>query len=147
MVQLVIFSAHCTAAFALVVIVALQLKSLSLKLSLAQLAKLLKLDIRYSWAALMTLVTGVMLWLIRFDAPGNLLVNPWFGAKLALFTITALLSVYPSMAFLRLKRGGLSSKMPLASGVIWAVRLEFLLLILLHWLALAPRFYPLESLQ
>ena len=140
MVQLVIFSAHCTAAFALVVIVALQLKSLSTKLSLPQLAKLLKLDIRYSWAALITLVTGVMLWLIRFDAPGNLLANPWFGAKLALFMVTALISVYPSMAFLRLKRGALSSKMPLAAGVIWAVRFELILLVTLHGLALAPRF-------
>lgn len=140
MVQLVIFSAHCTAAFALVVIVALQLKSLSTKLSLPQLAKLLKLDIRYSWAALITLVTGVMLWLIRFDAPGNLLATPWFGAKLALFTVTALISVYPSMAFLRLKRGALSSKMPLAAGVIWAVRFELILLVTLHGLALARRF-------
>ncbi len=140
MVQLVIFSAHCTAAFALVVIVALQLKSLSTKLSLPQLAKLLKLDIRYSWAALITLVTGVMLWLIRFDAPGNLLANPWFGAKLALFTLTALISVYPSMAFLRLKRGALSSKMPLAAGVIWMVRFELILLVTLHGLALARRF-------
>lgn len=136
MVQLVILFGHCVAAFALLVIVALQLKSLSTTISLAQLARLLKLDIRYSWCALITLVTGVMLWLIRYDAPGNLLVDPWFGLKLALFTITALISVYPSMAFLRLKRGGLSSKMPMAKGVIWAVRAECLLLVALHGLAI-----------
>lgn len=140
MVQLVIFTVHCLATLALIVLVSLQLKSLSPTLSLAQLARLLKLDVRYSWAALMTLISGVMLWLLGFEAPGNLLVNPWFGAKLGLFVAIALLSVYPSMAFLRLKRGGLSAKMPLAIGVRWVVAIELLLLIALYVIALVPRF-------
>lgn len=139
MVLLVIFATHCVAAAALIVIISLQLKCLSPTLTLAQLARLLKIDVSYSWAALITLVSGLMLWLIRHDAPGNLLVNPWFTSKLALFAVTALLSVYPSMTYLSLKRGGLSARMPVANSVVWAVRIQLVLLVSLLVLALVPR--------
>ena len=139
MVQLFIYALHCTAMVALVVIAILQSSYLSPRLSLAQLLTLLRLDVAYSWAALMVLISGFVIWLTGPELPGNYLTQPLFVAKLLLFCAIALISTYPSMTFLRLKNGALMSRMSISPWVIWVVKLEVALLLLLMVLAFAPR--------
>lgn len=139
MVQLVIYAIHCTAMLALIAIAVMQVKHLSLRLSLAQLAALLRLDIAYSWSALITLISGFIIWLTGSELPGNLLSQPLFLAKLILFAGVALVSTYPSMTFLKLKNGALMSRMSISPAVIFVVKLEVVMLLVLMLLAVAPR--------
>ncbi len=139
MVQLVIYAIHCAAMFALIVIAIMQVRHLSLRLTLAQLATLLRLDIAYSWSALIALISGFIIWLAGAELPGNHLTQPLFLSKLLLFSSVALISTYPSMTFLKLKNGALMSRMSVAPAVIWVVKLEVVMLLALTLLSVAPR--------
>lgn len=141
MVQLVIYAIHCTAMLALIAIAIMQIRHLSSRLSLAQLATLLRLDVAYSWTALITLITGFIIWLTGPDLPGNHLTQPLFLSKLLLFSSVALISTYPSMTYLKLKNGALMSRMCVAPSVIWVVKMEVAMLLTLMLLAVAPRIF------
>ena len=141
MVQLVIYAIHCTAMLALIAIAIMQVRHLSPRLSLAQLATLLRLDIAYSWTALITLISGFIIWLTGPELPGNHLTQPLFLSKLLLFSSVALISTYPSMTYLNLKNGALMSRMCVSPIVIWVVKLEVAMLLTLMLLAVLPRIF------
>ena len=55
--------------------------------------------------------------------------NPVFHAKLGLFGLIGIVSIYPTIFFARNKKGGPADTVRLPSAVIWSVRLELLLLL------------------
>jgi putative membrane protein len=124
----------------LVVIAGLQLHFLTLRMTLLQLSILLRLDTTYSWSALIVLVSGFVLWLTSEQPPGHYLGQSLFITKLLLFALVAIISLYPSMVYLKFKNGPLEALIGLSARLIWILRLEIVLLTVLIFLVLTPHF-------
>lgn len=68
------------------------------------LARLIRYDAAYFLTAMLTLATGIGRLLISPKGPVFYMHNPWFHAKIGLFVLIALLSIMPTLTFLRWKR-------------------------------------------
>ena len=71
----------------------------------AQVRQLTRVDVAYFVSALGALATGVLRLFFYAKGLGFYLPNPAFQAKLALYVIVAVLSVRPTMRFIRWSRG------------------------------------------
>jgi putative membrane protein len=58
-----------------------------------------------------------------------------FHAKLGLFGLIGIVSIYPTIFFARNKKGELTETVSVPRGVVWSVRLELLLLLVMPLLA------------
>ncbi len=111
------------------------------KMSRGLIAKVARIDGTYGLGAMVTVSMGLILWLsdigkpAEFYSAGGLVY--W---KLAVFTVIGLLSIYPTVFFAKNRK---SSKNPMEeeelevpSVIIWIIRLEFLLLLAIPFLAI-----------
>jgi len=71
----------------------------------AQVRQLTRVDVAYFVSALGALATGVLRLFFYAKGLGFYLPNPAFQAKLGLYVIVAVLSVWPTMRFIRWSRG------------------------------------------
>lgn len=91
---------HHLAAFGLVAALALELISLSDELTIERARRLLRIDMMYGVCAVALLVVGLVrvMWLEKGAA--FYFHNGAFHAKLTLFVVVGLLSIYPTREFL-----------------------------------------------
>ena len=61
--------------------------------------------------------------------------NPVFHTKLTLFLIIGIVSIYPSVFLGKNRKGEQSEEVVIPSALVWSVRVELLLLLLLPLLA------------
>lgn len=103
---------------------------LSKKMPINVFKKVIVLDAIYGLSAIMTLVSGLLLWL-SFGKPSEFYSsNHMFHIKLALFVVIALLSIFPTVYFLRhLKTQKKTISLP--RYVITIVRIELCMFLLL----------------
>jgi putative membrane protein len=78
-------------------------------LTAAQVRLLPRLDVVFFLAALGALATGLLRLLFYAKGVGFYLPNPFFIAKMALYMVIALLSVYPTLRFIRWRRALIAS--------------------------------------
>jgi putative membrane protein len=97
-------------------------------LSAASVRKLALIDGIYGLAALCVAISGVLLWMSVGKPKEFYSTNPIFHTKLALFVLVAVLSVLPTIFFLKHRK---TSQMEIAlpSYVITIKRLELVILI------------------
>jgi putative membrane protein len=105
-------------------------------LTRAEIARLAVVDAFYGVAALLLLAAGLTLWLGGFGKAAEFYSrNPLFHAKLTCFVFLGLLSVYPTVFFLKNRKGDPAASVAVPRAVILLLRLELLLLLILPLLA------------
>lgn len=95
-----------------------------------ELKKIAFIDIIYGISAVITLVAGLVLWLFVGKDSSFYLQNGAFHAKLTLFIVIALLSIYPTMFYLKNKNKDVAVvKMP--KMIIMLVRTQLAILFIM----------------
>lgn len=102
----------------------------------AAISKVARLDGLYGLAAITLLGAGLTLWLGEFGKPALVYSKNWiFHTKLALFILIGLLSIYPTVFFLKNRKGDVAELVEVPKLVFVMVRLEILLLFIIPLLA------------
>lgn len=127
---------HFLTIFVLFALLTLEHQLLRLPLSLARARSLFRIDIAFGLAAAAVLASGVARAVWYDKGLDYYLQNSLFHAKVSLFVLIMLLSVYPTLTFLgwrkALKAGEVPSISPgVARRIIWIIRIELLLLLLM----------------
>lgn len=101
-----------------------------------QLSRLAKIDAVYGVASLTLLAAGLTLWLGSYGKPAVVYTRNWiFLTKISLVGLIGLLSIYPTVFFLKNLRGNREEKVPVPTVIFMLLRLELLLLLIIPFLA------------
>ncbi len=127
---------HFISVFAIVGALVSEHLLLKSALSRKDLLRLSKIDGVYGLAVLSLLGVGMTLWLGGFGKPTEFYSsNPVFHIKLTLFVVIGLLSIYPTVFFIKQAKGDPSETVLIPKTVFWMVRLELLILLIIPILA------------
>jgi putative membrane protein len=101
----------------------------------AELNRLSKIDAVYGLAAVTLLGVGLTLWLSGVGKPSIYYTQNWiFILKISLFATIGLLSIYPTIFFLKNRRG-IEEKIKIPPAIFWMLRFELLILFIIPLLA------------
>lgn len=102
----------------------------------AEISRLAKIDAVYGLASLTLLAAGLILWLGSYGKPAIFYNNNWvFHIKLGLFATLGILSIYPTVFFIKQRKGDQNEPIPIPGKIHWLLRMELLLLIIIPFLA------------
>lgn len=100
-----------------------------------ELDRVAKIDLIYGIAAISLLIAGLTLWLGSIGKPSVVYTKNWiFHIKLTLFVTVGLLSIYPTVFFLK-NRGNQDKVITIPKSIFWLLRIEILLLFIIPLLA------------
>lgn len=95
-----------------------------------------QIDAIYGISALVLLGAGLTLWLGEFGKPAEFYnQNPTFHLKLVLFILIGLLSIYPTIFFIKTGKGEAEDQVKIPPLIRWSLRAELLLLVSIPLLA------------
>jgi putative membrane protein len=100
---------------------------LSKSMTRSQLQRVATLDAVYGVAALLALVTGLMLWFVVGKPAEFYTQNAVFHTKVLLFVIAALISIYPTIFYVRNRKGNPDDTVVIPKPLIMMVRMELLI--------------------
>ncbi len=101
-----------------------------------ELTRLSRIDAIYGLAALTLLTAGLTLWLGGFGKPADFYTKNWiFHIKLTCFIAIGLLSIYPTVFFIKQRKGDPDEMINIPQSIFWMLRAELFLLFLIPWLA------------
>jgi putative membrane protein len=105
-------------------------------LTRAEILRLSRIDMVYGLAALMLLIVGLTLWLGGVGKPSEFYSKNWiFHAKITCFLLIGLLSIYPTIFFIKNSKGNKNEVVEIPKSVFMMLRLELLLLFIIPFLA------------
>lgn len=134
--ELVLRYLHFISIFAIVGSLVSEHLLLKKSLSRKELDRLSKIDGVYGLAALVLLGVGMTLWLGGIGKPTEFYSNnPIFHIKLTLFVLIGLLSIYPTVFFLKNRKGDPDEIVTIPKAIFWSLRLELFLLFTIPILA------------
>jgi putative membrane protein len=135
-IELFLRYVHFVSIFTIVGCLASEHLLLKSTLSRKEIFRISKIDGIYGFAVLVLLAAGLTLW---FGGHGKPTIfysqNPIFHTKLTLFAGIGFLSIYPTVFFMKNRKGNPSEKIPIPKSIFWLIRLELLLLFLIPILA------------
>lgn len=134
MLDLLIRYLHLIAVVVLIGAVIIENMAAGKEISAEDARNLAKVDAVYGISAGVVLLCGLALWLWVGKPSAFYTANPVFHAKLALFVIVALLSVYPTLFFIRHRKTE-QEKLTVPVAVIRLLRLELVVLAIIPVLA------------
>ncbi len=106
------------------------------ELTRKEIGRLARIDGVYGIAALVLLGAGLTLWLGSFGKPAEFYSKNWiFHVKVTLFVCIGLLSIYPTVFFLKNRKGDPQEVASIPGKIFWMLRLEILLLFIIPLLA------------
>lgn len=126
--------AHFVGIMLLAAMLVAQNLLLSHRLPRRELRRLLLLDRVYGLAAMIILAAGLLLWLMVGKASAFYSANPLFHAKLGLFALVAAMSLFPTVALLKLQRQA-GDVLAVSPSIVLIKRLELVLLMIFPLLA------------
>lgn len=101
-----------------------------------ELGKIARIDAVYGIAALTLLGAGLTLWLSDIGKPTEFYSRNWiFHTKISLFLLVGLLSIYPTVFFIKQRKGPQDESVNIPGSVFTLLRLELLLLLIIPLLA------------
>lgn len=134
--ELILRYLHFISIFAIVGALASEHLLLKKILTRAELNRLAKIDAVYGVAAVVLLVVGLTLWLGGVGKPAVVYTKNWiFHLKLSLFVTIGLLSIYPTVFFLKNRKGNPAEEVTVPAAIFRMVRLELALLVIIPLLA------------
>jgi len=127
---------HFISIFAIVAALVSEHLLLKKTLTRNEISRIAKIDGVYGLAALLLLGVGLTLWLGGYGKPTEFYSKNWiFHFKLTLFIIIGLLSIYPTVFFLKNRKGGANELVQVPGAVLWMLRFEIFLLFVIPLLA------------
>lgn len=106
------------------------------ELTRQEIGRLARIDAVYGLAALLLVSAGLTLWLGSVGKPAIYYSKNWiFHLKLTLFTTIGLLSIYPTVFFIKNRKGNPHEMVAIPGTIFWLLRLELLLLFTIPLLA------------
>jgi len=109
---------------------------LNKELTRAEVGRLSRIDAVYGLAALTLLTVGLTLWLGGFGKPTEFYSKNWiFHTKITLFATIGILSIYPTVFFIKNRKGNPDEKIKIPKAIFWMLRFELLLLFIIPLLA------------
>jgi putative membrane protein len=134
--ELLLRYVHFISIFTIVATLAGEYLLVKKTMTRAELDRLSRIDALYGIAALVLLGAGLTLWLGSYGKPAIVYSKNWiFHLKLGLFVVIGLLSVYPTVFFLRHRKGDPAEWVTLPAAIFWMLRLEIGLLVVIPMLA------------
>lgn len=101
-----------------------------------EISRIAIIDGIYGIAAVVLLGAGLTLWLGSYTKPDVYYSQNWiFITKMGLVAAMGILSIYPTIFFLRQRRGDAQELVTVPSAVLMCLRLELLLLVIIPLLA------------
>lgn len=105
-------------------------------LTRSEIGRLSRIDAVYGIASLALVGAGLTLWLGEFGKPFEYYRYNWiFLAKMVVLTILGLLSIYPTVFFIKNRKGNHEETVSIPSAIFWVIRIELSLLIVIPLLA------------
>lgn len=102
----------------------------------AELSRLARIDAIYGLAAIVLLGAGLTLWLGAIGKPAAFYTKNWiFLTKIFLFIIVGLLSIYPTVFFIKNRKGQPDESIKIPKVIFWMLRFELLLIFIIPILA------------
>ena len=126
---------HFISVFAIVSTIVSEHLLLKKEMTPKELKRLARIDSVYGISAIALLAAGLTLWLGGIGKPTDFYSHNWiFHFKLTLFVIVGLLSVYPTIFFIKAsKKSETTVKVPAA--IFMMIRIELLLVFIIPLLA------------
>lgn len=101
-----------------------------------EISRLARIDAVYGIAALSLLAAGLTLWLGSIGKPAIFYTKNWiFHTKLTCFILIGLLSIYPTVFFIKNRKGNPDEIIKTPPLIFWMLRIELLLLFIIPLLA------------
>lgn len=127
---------HFISIFAIVGTLVSEHMLLKPQMTRAEIGKVARIDAVYGLAALSLLTVGLTLWLGGFGKPSEWYTKNWiFHTKLTCFILIGLLSIYPTMFFIKNRKGEAGEVVAIPKMVVMMIRMELLLLFVIPLLA------------
>ncbi|QLH31948.1 MAG: DUF2214 family protein [Cyclobacteriaceae bacterium] len=127
---------HFVSIFAIVGSLVSEHMLLQKQLTRKAISKITRIDSVYGLAAVTLIAAGLTLWLGEFGKPAIFYSKNWiFHTKLTLFALVGLLSIYPTIFFLKNRRGNQEELVSIPKSVFLLLRLELLLVFTIPLLA------------
>lgn len=127
---------HFISIFTIVSALAAEYLLLKNEMKRAAVNRLAQIDAIYGVAALVLLSVGLTLWLGSIGKPSIFYSGNWiFITKISLFGVIGILSIYPTIFFIRNRKGQPSESIKIPNAIFWMLRLELILIFLIPLLA------------
>jgi putative membrane protein len=127
---------HFISIFTIVSTIVSEHVLLKKSLTRAELGRLARIDAIYGIAVLTLLTAGLTLWLSGIGKPAVYYTKNWiFHLKITLFLTVGLLSIYPTVFFIKKRRGNSSEVISIPKVIFWLIRLELMILFIIPLLA------------
>jgi putative membrane protein len=105
-------------------------------LTRAEIGRIARIDAIYGIAAVTLLAAGLTLWLGGVGKPSVYYTKNWiFHTKITFFLIIGLLSIYPTIFFIKNRKGDPAEQIAIPKSIFWMLRFELLLLFIIPLLA------------
>ena len=135
-IEIILRYLHFISIFAIVSTLVSEHLLLKKTLTRVEIGRLSRIDAIYGLAALTLLTVGLTLWLGSFGKPAIYYTKNWiFHTKITLFLIVGLLSIYPTIFFIKNRKGDQTEIVTIPNAVFWMLRIELLLIFIIPLLA------------
>jgi putative membrane protein len=127
---------HFVCIFAIVGSLVSEHMLLKKSLTRKEITRLSRIDAVYGFAAVLLIAAGLTLWFGDVGKPSYFYSKNWiFHTKITLFIVVGLLSIVPTVFFMKNRKGDPEEIVNVPSSVFMTLRLELLLLFILPLLA------------
>jgi len=127
---------HFVSIFIIVGTLASEYLLLKREMSRKELARLARIDAVYGMAALTLVAAGLTLWLGSYGKPSFYYSKNWiFHTKISLFVIIGILSIKPTIFFIKQRKGQPDQMVSVPASIFLLLQLELLLLLIIPLLA------------
>jgi putative membrane protein len=127
---------HFISIFAIVSTIVSEHLLLKKEMTRREIGRIASIDAVYGIAALTLLVAGLTLWLGSVGKPAAFYSKNWiFHTKITCFALVGILSIYPTVFFLKNRKGDSQETVVVPKSIFWMLRLELTLLFIIPLLA------------
>lgn len=127
---------HFISIFAIVGSLVSEHLLLKKEMTRSEIGRVARIDAVYGIAALTLLVAGLTLWLSDIGKPAAFYSKNWiFHTKITCFLLVGLLSIHPTVFFIRNRKGNANELVTIPKSIIMMLRMELLLLAVIPLLA------------
>ena len=109
---------------------------LATTLSRQAIKKISRIDMMYGVMMITVLMTGLALWLWVGKDASFYSKNPLLHIKLTLFVILGIISIVPTIFFIKQSKGPSDEMVAIPKKIYWYIRIELLLLLIIPYCAI-----------
>jgi len=135
-VEIILRYLHFISIFAIVGSLVSEHVLLKREMRRSELNQVARIDAVYGLAAITLLAAGLILWLGSIGKPAEFYSKNWiFQIKISFFIVIGLLSIYPTIFFIKNRKGNTDEIVKIPQTIFWMLRLELILVFIIPLLA------------